>query len=122
MEELLIEYLGTAHDPAPHLNDVEMEPHEAHELFGRVMRNVELWLAHNVVHADLSPFNILYWEGSLTIIDFPQAVDPRVNAKAHDLLARDIANVGRYFARYGVRADPARLADRLWWRFLHNNL
>ena len=43
----------------------------AHDLFTRVMRNAELWLAYNVVHGDLSAFNILCWEGNVTIIDFP---------------------------------------------------
>src|SRR5436309_2682820 len=91
-------------------------------LFTRIMRNVELWLAYNVVHGDLSAFNILWWEGNVTIIDVPQAVDPRVNPNARDLLARDIDNVCRYFSRSGVQADPARLAARLWTRFLHAEL
>jgi len=99
-----------------------LTPDDAHDLFTRIMRNVELWLAYNVVHGDLSAFNILWWEGNVTIIDVPQAVDPRVNPNARDLLARDIDNVCRYFSRCGVRADPARLAARLWTRFLHAEL
>ncbi|MGD9890099.1 MAG: RIO1 family regulatory kinase/ATPase [Dehalococcoidia bacterium] len=30
-----------------------------------------MWFARDRIHADLSPFNILYWEGALTVIDFP---------------------------------------------------
>ena len=119
---ILMEYVGNVHDPAPLLNDVSLTPDDAHDLFNRIMRNVELWLAYNVVHGDLSAFNILWWEGNVTIIDVPQAVDPRVNPNARDLLARDIDNVCRYFTRSGVRADPARLAARLWTRFLHAQL
>jgi len=117
-----MEYVGLPHDPAPLLHDVAPAPDEAHDLFTRVMRNVELWLAYNVVHGDLSAFNILWWEGNVTIIDFPHAVDPHVNPNARDLLARDVDNVCRYFGRYGVRADPVRLAARLWRRFLHAEL
>ena len=119
---ILMEYVGNVHDPAPLLNDVSLARDDAHNVFTRIMRNVELCLAHNVVHGDLSAFNILWWEGNVTIIDVPQAVDPRVNPNARDLLARDIDNVCRYFSRSGVRADPARLAARLWTRFLHAEL
>ena len=117
-----MEYVGNVHDPAPLLNDVSLAPGDAHNVFTRIMRNVELCLAHSVVHGDLSAFNILWWEGNVTIIDVPQAVDPRVNPNARDLLARDIDNVCRYFTRSGVRADPVRLAARLWTRFLHAEL
>jgi RIO kinase 1 len=119
---ILMEYVGNVHEPAPLLNDVSLARDDAHNVFTRIMRNVELCLAHNVVHGDLSAFNILWWEGNVTIIDVPQAVDPRVNPNARDLLARDIDNVCHYFSRSGVRADPARLAARLWARFLHAEL
>jgi RIO kinase 1 len=35
-----------------------------------------------------------------------------------DLLARDIARVCRYFARYGVEAEAEALAIDLWTRYL----
>jgi len=101
---------------------VSPTPDEARRLLHTLMREVELWLAHNVVHGDLSPYNILWWRGSATVIDFPQAVDPRVNANAQALLSRDIENVCRYVARHGVRADHHRIADNLWRRFLRAEL
>ncbi|HEU5368843.1 MAG TPA: RIO1 family regulatory kinase/ATPase, partial [Ktedonobacterales bacterium] len=91
-------------------------------LFDRVLRNIELFLACDRVHGDLSEYNILYWpdaRGAVTIIDFAQAVDPRYNLDdVFDLLARDIARVCRYFARYGVQADAEALAIDLWTRYL----
>lgn len=119
---LLMDFVGDEHGAAPPLHTVSPAPDEARRLFGHVMRNVELWLACDRVHGDLSAFNMLYWRGSVTVIDFPQVVDPRANPDARDLLARDIANVCRYFARHGVRADPARLADDLWRRFTRAEL
>lgn len=91
-------------------------------MFRRVVENVALWLGRNYVHADLSPYNILYWRGIATIIDFPQAIDPRFNPNAQSLLERDLENVCRYFGRFGVRADPQRLAQRLWTAFRHGAL
>jgi RIO kinase 1 len=67
-----------------------------------------------VIHADLSAYNVLYWEGSVTIIDFPQAVDPLGNRSGFDLLRRDVQRLCDYFARYGVRANPQALAGELW--------
>ena len=86
------------------------------------MNNVEQWLSLNRVHGDLSPHNILYWRGDLRIIDFPQAVDPRFNRAAEDLLRRDIANVCRYFAPYGIEASPDDIARDLWRRFTYGEL
>src|SRR4051812_3607186 len=74
-QALLMTYLGDTQDPATPLHRVTLEPDEAHPLFARLLHNIEGMLACRRVHGDLSPFNILYWEGQLTIIDFPQAVD-----------------------------------------------
>jgi RIO kinase 1 len=119
---ILMEYLGDARAAAPVLNHVELEDHEVRPLFEQVMRNIELWLKHNLIHSDLSAYNILYWDGRLKIIDFPQAVDPRFNTNALTLLKRDIENVCRYFNRYGLGADSAQLAERLWKRFMRSHL
>jgi len=115
---ILMEYLGDEDEAAPQLNRIQLAPAEARPLFDRLMSNVELMLAENVVHGDLSPHNVLYWPGGLTIIDFPQAVDPRFNRHALDLLSRDVDNVCRYFAPCGVEADGARIANDLWRRFI----
>jgi len=69
------------------------------------------------VHADLSAYNVLYWQGRARIIDFPQAIDPRFNSNALSLLTRDIENICRYMSRYGVEHDARRIANQLWWRF-----
>lgn len=119
---ILLEYIGDREDSAPILNRVELEPEEVRPLFEVMMRNIELWLKHNLVHGDLSPFNVLYWEGKLTVIDFPQAVDPRFNPNAYALLERDIENLCRYWARYGVEANGSLIAKRLWTRFQNSQL
>jgi len=115
---ILMEYLGDEDAPAPTLNDVALDRSEAQPLFDRVMRNVELMLFNHRVHADLSAYNILYWDGAISLIDFPQAVDPRLNRHAETLLARDVKRVCQYFNRYGVRADPFALTRDLWSRYM----
>jgi RIO kinase 1 len=115
---ILMEYLGNENDPAPMLSRVKLGPGEARPLFERLMQNVELMLACGYVHADLSAYNVLYWEGKATIIDLPQAVDVYRNRSAFFLLHRDIDRLCRYFARYSVETAPFALASEMWERYV----
>jgi len=119
---ILMEYVGDGKSPASPLKDVFLGKDEALPLFNRVMRNIELFLAQNRVHADLPPFNILYHEGNFKIIDFPQAVDPRFNPHAQTFLMRDVENVCRYFTQYGIEVRASEIAVDLWTRFLRAEL
>ena len=111
---VLMEYIGDVGDPAPLLKEVRLARHEARPLFECILHNIRLFLACNRIHGDLSEFNILYWQGKVSIIDFAQAVDPRQNAAVFSLLLRDVERVCSYFARYGVIADARDLARDMW--------
>ncbi len=115
---ILMGYVGEAQRAAPALQEVVLSTREVRPLFTRVMNNITTMLANHRVHADLSAYNILYWQGEITLIDFPQAVDPMLNPHAPALLLRDVERVCQYFARYGVHSDPAALASDLWSRYL----
>jgi RIO kinase 1 len=119
---ILMEYLGDEDGAAPTLQDVALDPAEAKALFRRAIDDIERMLACDCVHADLSAYNILYWQGRITIIDFPQAVDPRINRHAEKLLLRDVTRVCQYFGRNGVEADAADIAADLWSRYQRGEL
>jgi RIO kinase 1 len=114
---ILMEYFGDEDEAAYQLSRVDVDEEEAQELFGKLMDFFELMLRCNRIHGDLSPHNVLYWQGELMVIDFPQASDPRFNPAAHELLSRDVENICRYFRQYGVEAESRQLADDLWYRF-----
>jgi RIO kinase 1 len=120
---VLMTYHGDEGRPAPTLNSVSLEPGEAKALFAEVMHNVELMLQHELIHGDLSAYNILYWArpqggpGQITIIDFPQVVYLHSNPKAHFVLRRDIERTCEYFIRQGVRCNPRAIADEMWDRY-----
>lgn len=116
-QTILMGYVGDRQEAAPTLNQIRLDRDEAEPLFREVLRNVELMLRHGMVHGDLSAYNLLYWDGRLTLIDFPQVIDPGTNASACAILARDLRRVCEYFARQGVAADPAAIADDLWRRY-----
>ncbi|MFN8534184.1 MAG: RIO1 family regulatory kinase/ATPase [Dehalococcoidia bacterium] len=115
---LLLEFIGDEDGPAPLLKHAELSVGEARAMLDGLLWNVERLLANNVVHGDLSPFNVLVWNGKATIIDFPQAVDPRFNHHSFDLLQHDVEQLCRHFVRYGVTYDAERLAAGLWAGFL----
>lgn len=114
---LLMEYVGDEETAAPKLQEVRLEPSQVRPLFDDLVKTIELFLRLNWIHGDLSPYNVLYWRGRLTVIDFPQAVDARTNPSALDLLIRDLQNICAYWRRYGLEADGERLARRMWGQY-----
>ncbi len=115
---VLMEYIGAVDDPAPLLREVSLERDEAQHLFDCILNNIDLWLSYDRIHGDLSAYNILYWRGNVSIIDFAQAVDPHQNPAVYSLLVRDIERICHYFARYGVVADANELATEMWTRYM----
>jgi RIO kinase 1 len=110
-------YIGAAQKAAPPLHEVDLAAGEAGALFGEVLRNVELMLQLDLIHGDLSAYNILYAEGKITLIDFPQVVNGRTNPKAHFILERDIRRTCEYFVRQGMQIAPAAIVNDLWLRY-----
>jgi RIO kinase 1 len=119
---ILMDYIGNEATPAPLLLGAELPPGKAQRAFDRVMRNVELFLVEDRIHGDLSPYNILYWNEQITVIDLPQMVDPRFNPSAFSLLQRDIENVVKFFGKYGVKASASAIAINLWKRYMRATL
>jgi RIO kinase 1 len=111
---ILMGYVGDAAVAAPALNEIGLDPDEAAALFPKVLRNVELMLKHNLIHGDLSAYNILYWAGDITLIDFPQVTNSLTNRNSYFILQRDVMRICEYFARQGVRHNARAIADDLW--------
>lgn len=111
---IVMDYIGDPGTPAPALNSIRLDKDEALPLFERVIRNVELLLANRRIHGDLSAYNILYWDGDITLIDFPQVVEPESNPAAWTIFLRDVTRVCQYFASQGIKRDARKLATELW--------
>jgi RIO kinase 1 len=119
---ILMSYHGDAYTPATTLNKVRLHVDEARELFEVVLWNIELMLKHDLIHGDLSPYNILYWEGEIILIDFPQVVSPHANTRADFILHRDIERVCTYFNKHGVKANTDAIFRDLWRRYAEKSL
>lgn len=111
---ILMSFIGDKDMAAPTLNTVSLPLDEAHDLYQRTLKNIRLMLGCERIHGDLSAFNILYWQGEITLIDFPQAIHPDKNRSAYTIFLRDVIRVCEYFQRQGVRTNPHLLAENLW--------
>ncbi len=114
---ILMGYVGDGYLAAPTLQETTLPEHEARPLFEETLRNIELMMQRGVIHGDLSAYNILYWEGKITLIDFPQVTQAQTNRQATKILHRDVERICDYFSRYGIESDPHAIADDLWQRY-----
>lgn len=113
---ILMSYCGDAQTAAPALSDVHLAAGEAQPIWEETVRNVNLMLERGLIHGDLSPYNVLYWQGQMTIIDLPQAVDAYRNPDAYAILARDLTRMAEYLVRHGAVCEADALLEELWSR------
>ncbi len=113
-DAVVMGFIGKNDKAAPLLKDVRLEKSEVEIVFQKILTNIRIMLGNDLIHADLSPYNILYHEGDPYFIDFPQAVNPSVNPGAWSMFKRDIFNICKYFKQYGLDDDHENLARELW--------
>ena len=101
---LVMEYIGTSEGAAPRLKDALVEDARAlyDDLVGQIGR---LTREAKLVHGDLSPYNTLYFDGHVVLIDVAQAVSVE-HPEALRLLERDVANFAKFFHRLGLEVEP----------------
>lgn len=110
---IIMEYLGTKNLAAPLIKDIDFSPELAKITFDEIIKSIKIFLKNGIVHADLSEFNILWWHHKPFIIDFPQAVDIRVNSNYLNLLNRDIDRVTNFFKKWILINKEEVLCDIL---------
>ena len=111
--ELMLEYLGDGTAAAPRLVNTHVSGDQLADLYRQLLDLLDGLVRCGVVHGDLSPYNLLVWQGRLWAIDFPQAVDPVTNPDGISLLERDVLNTTSWFAKRGVNTDPSELLGQL---------
>ena len=102
---LLLEYVGDDERAAPRLAEARLSPEELAVAWGQLRDELRNFVECGWVHADLSAFNVLWWQEQVWVIDLPQAVDLVQSPHGFDFLHRDVANLGRWFGRHGVDVD-----------------
>jgi len=117
-------FIGDGDQAAPRLADNNLDLMTARRVWRELQRDIQRMLDAELVHGDLSAFNILWWRERPVIIDFSQAVEAVTHPAARELLRRDVDRTARYFRRQGVAVDldaalalvgdsPARFAHQV---------
>lgn len=101
----LMQFLGDDGVAAPRLVAARLSSTDLTTACAQVLEDLAALTRTGLVHADLSPYNLLWWRGRVWIIDFPQAVDLAINPNGLDMLHRDVTTVCSWFTRKGVPCD-----------------
>jgi RIO kinase 1 len=108
---LIMEYLGDAECSAPMLKDVEIEnPAETFEYIVSMMKRS--YKEANLIHGDLSEYNILVSGKDLYFIDVGQSVI-KEHPMSHELLNRDVTNIVKYFNKFGLKNEEDKIIERI---------
>ena len=99
--------------PAPRIADCPFDREQGLEICDRILDEVVKMLCADVVHADLSVFNVLLDDKGPVIIDFPQSVAAARNPHARKILLRDVANITSAL-RFGRPPTELRFGYEMW--------
>jgi RIO kinase 1 len=112
---LLMDYIEYEEKPAPQIKFLDADTDEWEEMWTSVKEFVKrLFMNCELVHADLSEYNILY-DGEPVFIDVGQSVDIH-HPNAVSLLGRDLNIISSFFHRKGVKGvseEGVALRDEL---------
>lgn len=99
---LVLSFIGEDHVPAPKLKDVRLSSEDMTIAYHQVLKMmVLLYKQCNLVHADLSEYNMLWHGGQVWLIDVSQSVEP-THPHGLEFLFRDCRNVATFFRKAGV--------------------
>ncbi len=108
---LVMEYIGSSKKPAPMLKDCTVQDPE--RIFKKIVHSMQsLYQNAGLVHADLSPYNILLFNDKPVIIDVGQAVVLE-HPSAEEFLKRDVHNILSYFKKYTPTPSEEELLKKI---------
>lgn len=99
---------------APRLAEVTLTPAQAMAFHERLIRDVVRMLCIDVIHGDLSEYNVLVAADGPVIIDFPQVVSAAGNNAARTMLLRDVHNIRDSLARFAPGLAGACHGEEMW--------
>lgn len=100
---LLMDFIGDDNGyAAPRLRDVKLNQEKTGDAYLQIVKMLRtLYWDCNLVHADFSEYNLLYWQEKVYIIDVSQSVELD-HPFSKEFLKRDIFNINDYFKKKGV--------------------
>ncbi|MEO6171269.1 MAG: PA4780 family RIO1-like protein kinase [Lysobacter sp.] len=112
---LVMELVTDAHGhSAARLGEVELEPEEARAYHAFLVRQVVMMLCIDMIHGDLSEYNVLVGPDGPVLIDFPQVVSASGNNAARKMLQRDVNNLTLSLGRAAPDLLSTHYAEEMW--------
>ncbi len=106
---LAIEFIGEEGKPAKRL--IEQKVANPEKVFDQILKDTKKLYGAELVHADLSQYNILMLGEVPYMIDFGQAVHIK-HPEAINYLRRDVHNILNYFKKeYKLEKDESKVFD-----------
>ncbi len=98
-----MEFIGEKGISAPLLRDMDNSEINFNEYYHQILAIVwDLYNKVELVHADLSEYNIMVWKDTPVFIDFSQSVH-REHPSSETFLKRDLNNLNIFFSKHGVK-------------------
>lgn len=98
---LVMKFVGTGGVPSPTLVESEVDYADYEKSITIIS---DLYQKAELVHADLSEYNLFKTKEGPVVFDFGSAVDIR-HPKTKEFLERDISNITRFFVKRGLTVD-----------------
>ena len=108
---VVMDYIGTKTEPAPLLKDARLDHPDI--IYKRLITAIDrMYTKVDIVHADLSEYNILMHKKKPYIIDLGQGV-LKEHPYADEFLRRDIHNIVHFFKKYDIFDDEETVYNRV---------
>jgi len=105
---LLMEFLGEEKSGLAYSTLREVGTENPESDLNLILEDIRKLYRKNLVHSDLSEYNIMMTDKGPFLIDFAQAV-LREHPMGEEFLRRDIRNVLQYFTKHGIKKSEAEV-------------
>jgi RIO kinase 1 len=99
---------------APRLGEVDLSRETALDYHARLIRDVVRMLCLDMIHGDLSEYNVLVAPAGPVLIDFPQVVSASGNNAAREMLLRDVHNLRDSLGRFAPELLTTHYGEEMW--------
>jgi RIO kinase 1 len=108
---LVMEFIGEDRQPAPVLKDVQLKNPKT--MYKQIMTSIKkMYQEANLIHCDLSQFNILIMNNKAYIIDLGQGI-LKEHPRSIEFLKRDIHSIVNYFKKYGINENEESIYQKI---------
>jgi len=115
---LVLEFIGKE-DTISHRLSVD-HPKDPERFFNKIINNIKKLYKVGLVHADLSPFNILNSKDEPVFIDFSQTTTLD-DSRAKEYLERDVKNICTFFKKLGLKPEESKVMETIVSKHLEKN-